>query len=309
MYDDELLTGEPTLEEVEGKQVNVYSINPDAVWSDGTPITADDFEFTWRLQRSADPADGGCESLLSTVGFERIESVDGADEGKTVTVTYGSAFADWQGLFTGTTPLLPAHLLDNDDPVALCEMITTGWPTDQGIPEDISGGPWQLKLENIDVSSQVVTLTPNENYWGEKPGLAALVYQNIGNDPGAAGAKALLEESGYVLGGDGVYEHPDRGRLALAISTTVNNPLRQQTIDVIIPQASATRSTPCSGRTTTRSRSTRSRPSWPTPQPCRGSRTTPPSPVHCGTARGGRSAELPGRTSRRDPHHPAVRPP
>ena len=49
--------------------------------------------------------------------------------------------------------------------------------------------------------------------------------------------------------------------------------------------------------------------SWPTPQPCRGSRTTPPSPVHCGTARGGRSAELPGRTSRRDPHHPAVRPP
>ena len=52
-----------------------------------------------------------------------------------------SAFADWQGLFTGTTPLLPAHLLDNDDPVALCEMITTGWPTDQGIPEDISGGP------------------------------------------------------------------------------------------------------------------------------------------------------------------------
>lgn len=110
VYDDELLTEEPTLEEVEGKQVNVYSINPDAVWSDGTPITADDFEFTWRLQRSAHPADGGCESLLSTVGFERIESVDGADEGKTVTVTYGSAFADWQGLFTGTTPLLPAHL-------------------------------------------------------------------------------------------------------------------------------------------------------------------------------------------------------
>jgi len=27
------------------------------------------------------------------------------------------------------------------------------------IPEDISGAPWQLMAENIDVSSQVVTLT------------------------------------------------------------------------------------------------------------------------------------------------------
>ena len=348
-YDDELLTEEPTLEEVDGKQVNVYSINPDAVWSDGTPITADDFDLTWRLQRSADPADGGCASLLGTTGYEQVESVEGSDDGKTVTVTYETPFGDWQSMFMGSTPLLPAHLLDNDDPVAMCEMITTGWPIDQGIPDDISGGPWQLTAENIDVSSQVITLTPNENYWGEQPNLAALVYQNIGNDPGAAvaaiqndevqmiypqpqldlvgqiaalepnvvsniefgfgfehldmntrnvhladinvrqafgmaldrqeivdqtvaqfsgdaevlnnriifnnqpnyedtapeqynapdvdGAKALLEESGYTLGADGVYEHPDRGRLSLAITTSVNNPLRQQTIDVIIPQA------------------------------------------------------------------------
>ncbi len=57
------------------------------------------------------------------------------------------------------------------------------------------------------------------------------------SDPAAA--KALLEQSGYVLGADGIYEHPQRGRLSLGISTTVNNPLRQQTIDVIIPQAAA----------------------------------------------------------------------
>lgn len=54
------------------------------------------------------------------------------------------------------------------------------------------------------------------------------------NAPDPDGAKALLEESGYTLGADGVYEHPDRGRLSLAISTTVNNPLRQQTIDVYL---------------------------------------------------------------------------
>ncbi len=347
-HDPELLTEEPTLEEVDGKQVNVYSINPDAVWSDDTPITADDFIFTAKLQDTefateACP-DGG---ILSTTGYDQIESIEGSDDGKTVTVTYETPFADWQSLFT----LLPAHIMDNEDDAALCEAVTAGWAIDQGLPEEISGGPWQLKADGVDVASQVVTLTPNENYWGEKPKLAALVYQNIGNDPGAAVAaiengevqmiypqpqldlvdqiaalepnvvsniifglafehldmntrnvhladpnvrkafgmaldrqevvdqtvgqfsgdaevlnnriyfnnqpqyqdtappeynaadpeagKALLEESGYVAGADGIYEHPERGRLSLAISTTVNNPLRQQTIDVIIPQAAA----------------------------------------------------------------------
>ncbi|MDQ4038808.1 MAG: ABC transporter family substrate-binding protein [Actinomycetota bacterium] len=343
-HDPELLTEEPTLEDVDGKQTNVYSINPDAVWSDGTPITADDFAFTAKVQDTEFTEvcpDGG---ILGTTGYDQIESIEGSDDGKTVTVTYETPFADWQSLFT----LLPAHIMDNEDDAALCETVTAGWAIDQGIPEGISGGPWQLNADGIDVASQVITLTPNQEYWGEKPKLASLVYQNIGNDPGAAvsaiqndevqmiypqpqldlvdqiaalepnvvnnivfglsfehldmntrnphladvnvrqafgmamdraevvdqtvaqfsgdaevlnnriffnnqpqyqdtapeqynapdvaGATALLEESGYVLGGDGIYEHPERGRLSLAISTTVNNPLRQQTIDVIIPQ-------------------------------------------------------------------------
>ncbi len=348
-HDPELLTEEPTLDTVDGKQVNVYTINPDAVWSDGEPITADDFAFTSKVQDTefaGECPDGG---VLSTTGYEQIESIEGSDDGKTVTVTYETPYADWKGQFSGSSALLPAHLLDSDDPATLCATITAGWAIDQGIPEEISGGPWQLKTDGIDVASQVVTLTPNESYWGDKPGLAALVYQNIGNDPGAAvsalqndevqmvypqpqldlvdqvaalepnvvsniqfglsfehldmntrnphladpnvrkafgialdrqeivdqtvaqfsgdasvlnnriwltnqpqfqdtapaeynapdaaASKALLEESGYVLGADGIYEHPERGRLSLAISTTVNNPLRQQTIDVIIPQA------------------------------------------------------------------------
>ena len=344
-FDPELLTEEPTLEDVDGQQVNTYSINPDAVWSDGTPITADDFIFAQKIQDlefTEVCPDGG---ILSTTGYDQMESVEGSDDGKTVTVTYETPFADWQSLFT----LYPAHVMDSEDDAELCATITAGWAIDQGIPEEISGGPWQLTADGVDVASQVVTLTPNPEYWGEKPSLASLVYQNIGNDPGAAvsalqndevqmiypqpqldlvdqiaalepnvvnntefglsfehldmntrnvhladpavrqafglsldrqeivdqtvgqfsgdaevlnnriifnnqpnyqdtapeqynapdtaGAKALLEESGYELGDDGIYEHPDRGRLSLAISTTVNNPLRQQTIDVIIPQA------------------------------------------------------------------------
>src|SRR3954453_10877124 len=82
--DDNLLTEEPTLDTSGGKQVNTYKISKDAVWSDGTPITADDFIYTWKSQRSPDPADGGCENVLSTNGFANIASVEGSDGGKTV---------------------------------------------------------------------------------------------------------------------------------------------------------------------------------------------------------------------------------
>ncbi|WP_222192213.1 ABC transporter family substrate-binding protein [Modestobacter italicus] len=342
-YNDELLTEEPTLEETDGVQVNTYSINPDAVWSDGTPITADDFEFTWRANRSGDPADGGCAAVLSTTGYDIIESIEGSDDGKTVTVTYTTPYADWQGNFEN---LLPAHLMDNEDPVALCETITNGWPISEGLPENISGGPWQVS--NIDAGTQVIVLTPNPEWWGDGPNLEQLIIQNIGNDPTTAvqgiqsgelgviypqpqldlveqiqalepnveseisfglsfehvdlntqdphladpnvrkafayaldrqeivdqtvgqfssdaqvlnnriwlntqpeyedtapeevtgqsveAAKALLEQSGYTLGADGVYTHPERGPLNIQIDTTANNPLRQTTIEVMIPQ-------------------------------------------------------------------------
>ena len=344
-FDANLLTTEPTLDESTGQQVNVYTISPDAVWSDGTPITADDFEFTWRANRSADPADGGCESVLSTNGYANIASVEGSEDGKTVTVTYAEPYADWQAVFG---PILPAHLMDSDDPATRCETTTAGFPIAEGLPSDISGGPWQVKKESIDVGNQVVVLTPNPAWWGEKPKLDQLVIQNIGNDPTTAvqglqnqelgviypqpqldlvdqieslepnvasditfglsfehldfntqdvhlsdpnvrdafamaldreeivaqtvgqfssdaavldnrlyvnnqpeytdnapeqyksknteQAKQLLEQAGYTLGADGIYTHPTKGRLSIKIDTTVNNPLRQTTIEVMIPQ-------------------------------------------------------------------------
>ncbi|GAB3360806.1 ABC transporter family substrate-binding protein [Modestobacter lapidis] len=349
-YNDNLLAEEPTLETEGGTQVNVYTIRDEAVWSDGTPITADDFEFTWRSSRSGDPAAGGCASVLSTTGYEQIESVEGSDDGKTVTVTYATPYADWQGLFSGDFGggILPAHLMDDEDPVALCESLTAGWPISEGLPSDISGGPWQLLAENIDVGGQIVVLTPNPEWWGDGPNLEQLVIQNIGNDPttavqgiqsGELGviypqpqldlveqvqglepnveseitfglsfehldfntqdphladinvrrafamaldreeiveqtvgqfssdaqvlqnriyfnnqpqyeatapdeyqtqnvemARQLLEQSGYTAGPDGIYVHPERGPLNIQIDTTANNPLRQTTIEVMIPQ-------------------------------------------------------------------------
>jgi peptide/nickel transport system substrate-binding protein len=351
-YNQDLLTEEPTSTVNGDQQTVTYKLNPDAKWSDGTPITADDFEFTWRSRKSSDPADGGCAALLSTVGYDQMQSITGADGGKTVNVVFSPPFSDWQANFSGASdPLLPKHLMDKPTPTELCDSFTKGWPLAEGIPSDFSGGPWQLKKENIDVGSQTVVLTPNPNWWGEKPKLDRLVIRNIGNDPttavqalsnqeigviypqpqldlvgqvkglapnvdnqinfglsfehvdlnttdphlgdinvrkafalaldrqqivaqtvgqfssdaqvlgnriwlntqpeyqdtapaeykqpNVAQAKQLLEQSGYTLGPDGVYTHPERGRLAIRIDTTANNPLRQTTIEVMIPQLKA----------------------------------------------------------------------
>lgn len=190
--DDALMASEPTVEETDTGQVVTYALNPDAVWSDGEPITVDDFEFTWRLQRSSDPADGGCPALLGTVGYDQIVSVRAGAGQRTVVVTFEGPFPDWKSLFT----LFPAHVMDEGDGAANCAATTTGWPIAEGLPADISGGPWQLRAENIDVGEQTMTLTPNPQWYGDGPQLERVIHQTI--DTGVPTVAVAALRSGEV---------------------------------------------------------------------------------------------------------------
>ena len=182
--DTDLVVGEPTTQTTGGKQVVTYKVNPAAVWSDGEPIDAKDFEFTWRLQKSGDPKAGGCADLISTTGYDQIESVEGADNDKTVTVTYAKPFSDWKSLFT----LFPQHVMDKGEPAANCAAVRKGWPAAEGIP--VASGPFLLDKSGIDVNKKIATLTRNEKFWGEKPKLDRIILQGIGNEPGVS-VKAL----------------------------------------------------------------------------------------------------------------------
>jgi peptide/nickel transport system substrate-binding protein len=82
VHDSELLTSEPTNTLARGRQVVTYHLNQQAKWSDGHPIGANDFQFSWRIQRSTEPARGGCPALLSTTGYDRISSVTSARSGR-----------------------------------------------------------------------------------------------------------------------------------------------------------------------------------------------------------------------------------
>lgn len=180
-YDAELLGSEPTSALAGDRQVVTYRLRPEARWSDGRPVSAADFEFSWQIQRSSDPARGDCSDLLSTLGYDQIRSVAGRDGGKTVEVTFSPPFADWRSLFD--QQLFPAPLMDRGKPAANCAMIRKGWPVADEVP--ISAGPWKIDGASVDVGKGTVVLTPNPAYWGPRPKLDQLIWQSFSSDPEA----------------------------------------------------------------------------------------------------------------------------
>jgi peptide/nickel transport system substrate-binding protein len=156
-------------------QTVVYKINPAAVWSDGQPITADDFIYYWTAQNGKattnvpDPDNPGHNKPLyeaaGTTGYEDIASVTGSDNGKTVTAVFDKPFADWMGLWDF---LLPKHAFaaaGGGDPA---KGFNSGFKVETlKLANVVSGGPYMVTAYN---KGQSMTLERNPKYWG-KPGL------------------------------------------------------------------------------------------------------------------------------------------
>jgi peptide/nickel transport system substrate-binding protein len=141
-------------------QTVTYKIKPNAVWSDGTPISADDFIYNWKNQNGTDKK----ADAASTTGYEDIQTLTGSDNGKTVTAVFKNKFSDWKALFG---PMVPAHY---------AEAQKGGWNTGfdkdpQNIP---SGGPF--KVDNY-TQGQSLTLSKNDKYWGKPANLDKIVYR------------------------------------------------------------------------------------------------------------------------------------
>jgi glutathione transport system substrate-binding protein len=151
----------------------VYKIKNNAVWSDGTPITAEDFLYDWKVQNGRDCPN--CPAA-STTGFDQVRTVAGSDNGKTVTATLSKPFTDWKQLWGSGSPLYPAHIAaqhgDIKTPQGLAASFT--W-FGKNVPT-YSGGPFQIdKFTN----NESITLVPNPTWYGPKPKLDRLIYRII----------------------------------------------------------------------------------------------------------------------------------
>lgn len=151
----------------------VYKIKKNAVWSDGTPITADDFVYNWKVQNGRDCAECGA---ASTAGYDQIKSVVGADNGKTVTVTFNKPFADWKKLWGSGSPLYPAHLAAQHGDIKTPQGLAASFSWFATTVPTYSGGPFQI--DNFS-DRESVTLVPNPKWYGPRPKLDRVVYRII----------------------------------------------------------------------------------------------------------------------------------
>ncbi len=153
-----------------GKQTLVYNINPKAVWSDGTPITFDDFKY---MADASNPTTCPKCGPATTAGYANIAKMTGSNNGKTVTIEMKTPFADWQGMFGA---LLPAHIAAQHGGVSGAGLATSFTWFDKTVPT-WSGGPMLISKYVKDTS---ITEVPNPKWYGKtKSSLDSVIFQII----------------------------------------------------------------------------------------------------------------------------------
>jgi ABC-type transport system substrate-binding protein len=154
-----------------------YHIRPDARWSDGVPIRARDFVFTYAAIRSVKSEMYEAEAQAYATVL-RVTAVDP----KTVRVVLRSRFAGWRGLFPR---ILPSHALRGED-------FSTVWLDGIRNPktgEPIASGPFLVRSWE---RGRSVTFVRNPRYWKRHPAyLDRLVVRFC--DPCAAFAAEQFE--------------------------------------------------------------------------------------------------------------------
>ncbi len=148
-------------EEVDGKTVVTYDINPDAVFNDGTPIDWRVFETMWKFNNAENPD----VVANSTDGYDQIESVTAGESDKQAVVAYKQTYPWWQALFDRV--LHPS--------VADAQTFNEGYLKNPH-PE-WGAGPY--KVDQFDYNSGTVSFVPNEKWWGEKPKLDKVTYRQM----------------------------------------------------------------------------------------------------------------------------------
>lgn len=141
-------------------QVVKYTINPKAVWSDGTPITWEDIASQINATSGKDKG----FAISSPNGSDRVASVTRGDDDRQAIVTFAQHYAEWRGMFSGNTMLLPKSMTANPD------VFNKGQLNNPGP----SAGPFMI--ENLDRTAQRITLTRNPKWWGTPALLDTITY-------------------------------------------------------------------------------------------------------------------------------------
>lgn len=176
-YNDAVFASEPELISEEPFTIG-YTLNPDANWGDGNPITVDDFIYAWHHSSGLEEhCDERC-APPGTTGWEEIESIEEVDGQIVVTHQEGYSSPEWS---INYEPIrLPAHIAEENG--------FEDWATDPEVMGDSSvwfgenmptwsAGPY-IPVDGS--PNEFVTYEPNPDYAGSaEPGLDKLTLEVI----------------------------------------------------------------------------------------------------------------------------------
>jgi peptide/nickel transport system substrate-binding protein len=138
-------------------------LNTKAVWSDGTPITANDYITQWKALNGSNSA----FDPSGTTGYNDIKSVVQGSSPYDVLYTLSTPFGEWSSLFGMIFP---------------AKYNATPQEFDKGYLNQIpvTGGPFIV--QSLNSSNQTVTLARNPHFWAPPAKLSTIVFENLSED-------------------------------------------------------------------------------------------------------------------------------
>ncbi|MER5528182.1 ABC transporter family substrate-binding protein [Streptomyces sp. NPDC002677] len=133
--------------ETEPRQVVLYKLNQQAVWSDGREIGAADFAAQWRALSGKDSA----YWTARNAGYDRIGKIERGANDLEVRVTFERPYADWKSLFS---PLYPKEVMGTPDAF------------NDGARRKLTVTAGPFKVDKVDTAKKDVILTRNPRWWG-----------------------------------------------------------------------------------------------------------------------------------------------
>jgi len=139
-----------TEETVENNTRITYTINPQAVYNDGTPMDWRAFDNTWKANNGTDPA----YIVAATDGYDRITSVTRGVDDRQAIVTFNGSNISWPGLFNyllhpavNTPELFNQTYLNNPHP-------------------EWGAGPYTIA--SLDQQTGTIIFERNPKWWGKR---------------------------------------------------------------------------------------------------------------------------------------------
>ncbi|MFJ4535972.1 ABC transporter family substrate-binding protein [Streptomyces tibetensis] len=153
--------------DTEPKQVVLYKLNQQAVWSDGREIGAADFAAQWRALSGKNTA----YWTARNAGYDRIQKIERGDNALQVRVTFSRPYADWRSLFS---PLYPKDVMGTPDSF------------NDGARKKlkVTAGPFTVK--EVDRKDEEITLARSPRWWGKPAKLSEIVLRTVPRDKRAA---------------------------------------------------------------------------------------------------------------------------